>query len=129
MLPEPGFLSGNRLSMRERDELRALADARRRAGLTCYRAATAVLVAAMTTLALPALAPWVWPIVGGASLLMTLLAVGIARQGLPSHTVVCLICAWAVLPGWVYAAPHVLAVAADLTAALADHWRASLNPP
>lgn len=129
MLPDPGFLSGNRLSMRERDELRALAEARRRAGLTCYRAATAVLVAAMTALALPALAPWVWPIAGGASLLMTLLAVGIARQGLPSHTVLCLICAWAVLPGWVYAAPQALAVASELVGALAGHWRASLNPP
>ncbi len=129
MLPDPGFLSGNRLSMRERDELRALAEARRRAGLTCYRAATAVLVAAMTAIALPALAPWVWPIVGGASLLMTLLAVGIARQGLTSHTVLCLICAWAVLPGWVHAAPQALTTAAELADALAGHWRASLNPP
>jgi hypothetical protein len=129
MLPDPGFLSGNRLSMRERDELRALAEARRRTGLTCYRAATAVLVAAMTAIALPALAAWVWPIVGGAGLIMTLFAVGIARQGLPSHTVLCLICAWLVLPGWVYAAPHTLAAAAELAGALAGHWRASLNPP
>lgn len=129
MLPDPGFLSGNRLSMRERDEQRALAEARRRAGLTCYRAATAVLVAAMTAVALPALSPWVWPIVGGAAGLMTLLALGIARHGLRSHTALCLLCAWAVLPGWVYAAPHALAAVAELATALAGHWRASLNPP
>ncbi len=129
MHPDPGFLSGNRLSMRERDELRALAEARRRAGLTCYRAATAVLVAAMTAVALPVLSPWVWPIGGGAGLLMTLLAIGIARNGLNGHTALCLLCAWAMLPGWVLVAPDVLAAAADLASALAGHWRGSLNPP
>lgn len=129
MLPDPGFLSGNRLSMRERDELRSLAEARRRTGLSRYRTATLVLVAAMTAIALPALSPWVWPIVGGAGLLMTLLAIGIARQGLYSHTALCLLCAWVVLPGWVYAAPHALTAAAELAGALAGHWRASLNPP
>lgn len=129
MLPDPGFLSGNRLTMRERDELRALAEARRRAGLACYRSATVVLVAALTALALPALAAWVWPIVGGAGLLMTLLAIGIARNGLPGHTALCLLCAWAVLPGWVWVAPDALAAAAELAGALASHWRASLNPP
>jgi hypothetical protein len=129
MLPDPGFLSGNRLSMRERDELRALAEARRRTGLSRYRTATLVLVAAMAATALPALSPWVWPIVGGAGLLMTVLAVGIARQGLHGHAALCLLCAWAVLPGWVYAAPHALTAAAELASALAGHWRASLNPP
>ncbi len=129
MLPDPGFLSGNRLSMRERDELRALAESRRQAGLARYRVATGVLVAAMTAVALPVAAPWVWPIAGGAGLLLTLLAIGIARSGLYSHTALCLLCAWAVLPGWVRVAPDALAVAADLASALSGHWRASLNPP
>lgn len=129
MLPDPGFLSGNRLSMRERDELRALAEARRRAGLACYRTASAVLIAAMIAVALPSLAPWIWPVVGGASLIMTLLAIGIARQGLFGHAVLCVLCAWAVLPGWVLAAPSALSAATDLVSALAGHWRASLNPP
>jgi hypothetical protein len=60
---------------------------------------------------------------------MTVLAVGIARQGLHGHAALCLLCAWAVLPGWVYAAPHALTAAAELASALAGHWRASLNPP
>jgi hypothetical protein len=129
MLPDPGFLSGNRLTMRERDELRALAESRRRAGLFWYRLATGVLLAAMTAVALPLPAAWVWLIVGGSALLMSLLAIGIARNGLPSHTALCLLCAWGVLPGWVWIAPEALAAAAELAGALAGHWRTSLNPP
>jgi hypothetical protein len=129
MLSDPGFLSGNRLSMRERDEQRALAEARWRSGMACYRTATAVLVAAMVAIALPALANWTWHIVAAAGLIMTLLAIGIARNGLYQHTALCLLCSWIVLPGWVLAAPHALVVAATLADAVAGHWRASLNPP
>jgi hypothetical protein len=129
MNSDPGFLFNNRPSMRERDEQRALALAHRRAGLACYRAATAILVLAMTLLAVPAAAPWAWQVAGAAAALMTALAAAIFRKGLHSHAVLCLLCAWAVLPVWIFAAPHVLGAVADLARALAGHWRASLNPP
>lgn len=129
MLSDPGFLSGNRLTMRERDEQRALAEARHRAAMNCYRTATAVLVLAMIVIAVPAAAPRAWPVVGGASLLMTGLAATIAWRGKPGLAVICLICAWGVLPGWVYVAPHALTAAAELAGAIAGHWRASLNSP
>ncbi len=129
MLSDPGFLSGNRLTMRERDEQRALSEARHRAAMNRYRTATVVLVLAMIIIAVPAAAPWAWPVACGGGLLMTGLATAIASRGRPGLAVICLVCAWGVLPGWVHAAPHALTAASELASAIAGHWRASLNSP
>lgn len=123
------FLSENRTDARERDQLRAEAEYYDSIAQRCYRWATGLLVAAMVVIATPQLGleKWTWHMVGGVAVVMTVLAVQMMRYGRVSNGLVCLLCAFAVLPGWVYIAADVVKAGYDLYQIIVTQWREKLG--
>lgn len=124
------FLSDNRTdAAREREALQAEAEYEEEIAQRCYRWATGLLVAAMVLIATPqlGLGRWDWYVVGGVALVMTVLAVQMMRYGRVGNGLVCLLCAFALLPGWVYIADDVVKVGADLYQMIAQQWKEKLG--
>lgn len=118
------FLSPTPPSARERDALKAIEEHRAYVAERCYRQANILVVGAMIVLAVPqlGLAPWAWHIVGGIGLLVTALAVVMMVKGRIANGVVSLIFAWAILPGWIVAAPHVIKVVHEQYQVIKTNW-------
>ncbi len=124
------FLSpNNRPDAREREAEQAMADYHESIADSCYRWATGLLVAGLIVIAMPQLgvAAWTWHIVGGLALVMLVLAVQMMRHGRVGNGVACLICALAVLPGWVFIAADAVAVGRDFYQILAKQWADKLG--
>jgi len=118
------FLSENRKDARERESDRLMVEYYELLAQRCYRWATGLLVAGMVVIALPQLgiAAWNWHIVGVLAFVMVVLAVQMMRFGRVGNGLVCLICALAVLPGWVYIADDVVKAGYDLYLIIAKQW-------
>lgn len=123
------FLSENRADARERDALRAEAEYYDSIAQRCYRWATGLLVAGMVVIATRQLGleQWNWHIVGGVGLVMTVLAVQMMRYGRVANGLICLLCAFAVLPGWIYIADDVVKAGYDLYQMIVKQWRDKLG--
>lgn len=119
------FLSDNRTDARERETERRLAEYDEYVAQRCYRWATGLLVAAMVIIAIPQLGleRWHWYLVGVVAIIMTVLAVQMMRHGRISNGLICLLCAFAVLPGWVYLADDVVQVGGTLFEMIATQWK------
>lgn len=118
------FLSPSSPSAREREAERAEALYHEYVAQKCYRWATRLLIVGMVLIALPLplLVPWHWYIVGGLALVMTILAVQMMRHGRVLNGLICLVCAFGVLPGWLFLAGDVVAAGYDLYRIVADQW-------
>lgn len=119
----------NRSDAREREAERNLAEYHEEIAGSSYRWATGLLLAGMLVIALPELgiAEWNWYIVGGVALVMTILAIRMMIHGRIGNGLICLLCAFAVLPGWVYIAADVVAVVQSLYQMLAKQWKDKLG--
>ena len=107
------FLSPSPPSAREREEAKAIAAYRAYVARRCYWWANLLVISAMVAIALPqlGLGPWVWHVVGGVALVVTVLAIVMMVKGAISNGIVSLVFAWAILPGWVLMAPTIIRVA------------------
>lgn len=119
------FLSENRQSASERETERRIAEYHEWVAQRCYNGATWLLVITMIIMAIPQLGleRWHWYLVGVSALVMTVLAVQMMRHGRIANGLVCLLCAFVVLPGWVYLADDVVKAAVALFDMIASQWR------
>ena len=110
---------------RQREKERNIAEYHQGIAQSSYGWATAFLIIGMAVIATPQLgvSQWNWHIVGGVALVMTLFAIRIMRHGRVDNGLICLLCAFAVLPGWVFIADDVVKVGYDLYEMLAKQWR------
>lgn len=124
-------MSGAFLSPSNRDDAKARADDRLMeeydalVAESSYRWATGLLVVGMIIVALPQLGlrPWTWYIVAALAALMVVFAVRMIWHGRVVNGVVCLICALAVLPGWVFIADDAVSAGQDLVRMILQQWK------
>lgn len=119
------FLSPQSPSARERQAEREEWEYRESIAQSSYRWATRLMLAGMGVIAVPQLGlqQWNWHIVVGMALVMTVLAVQMMRYGRVWNGLACLVCAFAVLPGWVFIAQDVIAVAIQMYQMIAAQWQ------
>jgi len=123
------FLSDHRQSASEREAERRIAEYHESIAKRCYNGATWLLMITMVIMAIPQLGleRWHWHLVGVSALIMTILAVQMIRYGRISNGLVCLLCAFAVLPGWVYLADDVVRVGTSFFTMIVTQWRAKFG--
>ncbi|HEY1081217.1 MAG TPA: hypothetical protein VGE29_03090 [Prosthecobacter sp.] len=120
------FLSpSNRDNARERADDRLMEEYDALVAESSYRWATGLLVAGMVIVAVPQLGlrPWIWYIVGALAVLMVIFAVRMMWHGRVGNGVICLLCALAVLPGWVFIADDAVSAGQDLTRMILQQWK------
>ncbi|MEN3941489.1 hypothetical protein WJU23_09370 [Prosthecobacter sp. SYSU 5D2] len=115
----------HRTDARERERERNIADYHEGIAQSSYRWATAFLVIGMAALATPFVgtAEWKWYLVGGVALIMTVFSIRMMIHGRIVNGLICLFCALAVLPGWVFIAQDVVKVGYELYEIIAKQWR------
>lgn len=124
------FLSpNNRPDAREREIEKNIAAYHEHVAQTSYRWATSLMVVAMVIIALPRLgvAAWNWHLVAGVAAVMTVLAIRMMMHGRVGNGLVCLVCAFVILPGWIYMAGDVVAAGQHFYDILAKQWKDKLG--
>lgn len=115
----------NRPDAREREREKNIAEYHHSIAESSYRWGTALLVLGMAAIATPQVgtADWRWFVVGGVALGMTFFAIRMMMHGRTGNGLICLFCALAVLPGWVFIAQDVVKVGYDFYEIIASQWR------
>ncbi len=115
----------NRVDANERHTQRSWDEYHDAAAKSCYRWGTLILIVTMAIIASPKLgvAEWNWHIAGGAALVMCYLAYKIQYHGKLSDAIACLICAFAVLPLWIYYADDVVRIAIEFIQIIKAQWK------
>lgn len=124
------FLSSdNRPDAREREREKNLAEYHAQVAQTSYRWATAVMVAGMVVIAMPrlGLAAWNWYIGGGVALVVTALAIRMMIHGRVGNGLASLVCAFVILPGWVYMAADVVTAGHEFYEIVVKQWKDKLG--
>lgn len=120
---DPGFLFSNRPTERERDAEKAAREWQRESVRSCYKWATRLVVLTMLFVALPTgLERWHWQVVIGAACMISLLGAVMLWKRALSNGLICLVFAWGILPGWIYAAPTVTKVVREKYQVIAKEW-------
>ncbi len=120
---DPGFLFSNRPTERERDAEKAAWERQRESVRSCYKWATRLVVLTMLFVALPTgLERWHWQVVIGAACVITILGAVMLWKRALSNGLICLVFAWGILPGWIYAAPTVIKVVREQYQVIAKEW-------
>jgi len=120
---DPGFLFSNRPTERERDAEKAARERQRESVRSCYKWATRLAVLTMLFVALPTgLERWHWQVVIGAACMISLLGAVMLWKRALSNGLICLVFAWGILPGWIYAAPTVTKVVREKYQVIAKEW-------
>ena len=77
----------------------------------------------MLFVALPTgLERWHWQVVIGAACMISLLGAVMLWKRALSNGLICLVFAWGILPGWIYAAPTVTKVVREKYQVIAKEW-------
>jgi hypothetical protein len=115
----------HRPDARERDRERNIAEYHEGIAESSYRWATFLLGLGMAALATPYFesAVWKWSLVGGLALGMTVFSIRMMMHGRMGNGLICLFCALAVLPGWVFIAQDVVKVGYDFYEIVATQWK------
>jgi hypothetical protein len=119
----------HRPDARQREAERNMAQYHEDIAQSSYRWATTLLVLGMAVIAIPqmGLERWHWFIVAGVALVMVIFAVRMMMHGRIGNGIICLICALAVLPGWVLLADDVVKVGYELYGIIAQQWKDKLG--
>lgn len=119
----------NRPDSRERERERQFAEYHDEQARISYRWATLLMIACMAVVAVPRLgvAQWNWYIVGGTALVILILAIRMMVHGRVGNGIVSLICALAILPGWIYIAPEAVKAGLGFYDMLKGMWNEKLG--
>lgn len=121
---DPGFLTSNRKTDRERDAEKAYWQQRSDTARMCYRWATWLVLGGMAFVVLPTgLEKWHWHVVIGTASVITIFGVVMMFRDAVVNGLISLLFAWAILPGWIYAAPEVRRVVQDQCEVISKEWR------
>lgn len=119
----------SRRDSRQRELDRNMAAYHESIARTSYNWATALLIIAMVLIATPQVGITAWNgyVAGAAAVVMTALAVRMMIYRRVWNGIICLICAFVVLPGWVVLAADVVRVGQDCYQIVAGEWKASMR--
>jgi hypothetical protein len=119
----------NKVDARDRHTQRSWDEYHEAAAKSCYRWGTLILVVTMAVIASPKLgvSEWNWYIAGAAALAMTILAFRMKHHGYVGDAIACLICAFVVLPGWIYFGEDVVKVAIEFYKMVKAQWNERLG--
>jgi hypothetical protein len=121
---DPSFLISQRPTEREREAERAYWQQRDEIARGAYRWANVCVVLTLVFVALPlGLNAWHWPVVLGASVVISVLAVVMMVKGRVSLGLISLLFAWAILPAWIVVSPSVLRGVQEQAQILIKEWK------
>jgi hypothetical protein len=121
---DPGFLFNNRQTDNEREAERREWEHRKEVAKRCYSRATWLVLLTMVFVAAPTgLEKWHWHVVIAVGGLIAILALIMIMKGAVKNAMISLLFASIILPGWITAAPKVVAITREQVGIVVKQWK------